>query len=98
SMAEYEVIGDIVRGIIDENSTVIIGTTIDDDIQDELRVTIVATGIDGLGTEKIEIPSELRQTTIANNVASAEPARVEPKKKHSGIDFEIPTFLRKKSD
>ncbi len=98
SMAEYEVIGNIVRGIIDENSTVIIGTTIDDDVQDELRVTIVATGIDGMGAdiEQVEIPGITATAPVVDDVATH---KSEPKKTHiGGLDFEIPPFLRRKSD
>ncbi|PID66976.1 MAG: cell division protein FtsZ [Gammaproteobacteria bacterium] len=95
SMAEYEIIGDIVRGIIDENSTVIIGTTIDDEVQDELRVTIVATGIESLGGEKIDVSVGSQQAAGVNEMPAPQ---VEPKKTHFGKDFEIPLFLRKKSD
>lgn len=104
SLDEYATIGDIVRGIIDEDSTVVIGTTIDDDLQDELRVTIVATGIQDTG---INIGS-----SVSSNVGAAKPASAsvivdeavlaqntsEPKKTNSGLDFDIPAFLRRKAD
>ena len=47
SMEEFETVGNIVKGFVSENATVIVGTVIDMDMSDELRVTVVATGIGG---------------------------------------------------
>ncbi len=44
-LQEFETIGNIVRGIIDDESIVIIGTSIDPDAEDTLSVTLIATGI-----------------------------------------------------
>ncbi|WP_083944855.1 cell division protein FtsZ [Thiomicrospira microaerophila] len=47
SIGEYNVIGDVVNSFADEDAKVIIGTSIDDSLQDEIRVTVVATGLAG---------------------------------------------------
>ncbi|WP_233546025.1 cell division protein FtsZ [Salinibius halmophilus] len=44
-LREFTQVGDLVRHVADDNGEVIIGTAIDPDLKDELRVTVVATGI-----------------------------------------------------
>ncbi len=102
TMDEYATIGDVVRDIIDEHSTVVIGTTIDEELQDELRVTIVATGIEDTSGASIGIVgSQLRKTAepnVSHGEGAARNVQPEPKKTSSGLDFDIPAFLRRKAD
>ncbi|RUO27828.1 cell division protein FtsZ [Aliidiomarina maris] len=45
SIEEFETVGNIVKAFASDNATVIVGTVIDLEMSDELRVTVVATGI-----------------------------------------------------
>ena len=45
SIGEFEEVGEVVKGFTSENATVVVGTVIDPDINDELRVTVVVTGL-----------------------------------------------------
>jgi cell division protein FtsZ len=45
SIGEFEEVGNTIKEFASENATVVVGTVIDPDMQDELRVTVVATGI-----------------------------------------------------
>lgn len=45
SIGEFEDVGEVVKSFTSEEATVVVGTVIDPAIQDELRVTIVVTGI-----------------------------------------------------
>lgn len=45
TMAEFEEIGRVVHEFAAEDATVIIGTSIEPDMQDEIKVTVVATGL-----------------------------------------------------
>lgn len=45
SIGEFEDVGKIVRNFAADDATVVVGTVIDEDMGDELRVTIVATGL-----------------------------------------------------
>lgn len=47
SMEEFETVGNVVKGFVSENATVIVGTVIDTNMSEELRVTVVATGLGG---------------------------------------------------
>ena len=42
---EFETVGNTIRSFASDNATVVIGTSLDPDMNDELRVTVVATGI-----------------------------------------------------
>ena len=45
SIGEFEEVGCIVREFASEDATVVVGTVIDPELSDELRVTVVATGL-----------------------------------------------------
>ncbi|MCW5590001.1 MAG: cell division protein FtsZ [Legionellales bacterium] len=51
SIGEFEEVGEVVKGFTSENATVVVGTVIDPDVEDELRVTVVVTG---LGRERLQ--------------------------------------------
>lgn len=52
TMGEFDEVGNTVRDFADDDATVVLGTVIDHDLEDELRVTVVATG---LGARRISI-------------------------------------------
>lgn len=45
SIGEFESVGEVVKSFTSENATVVVGTVIDPEMSDELRVTVVATGL-----------------------------------------------------
>jgi cell division protein FtsZ len=45
TIEEFEIVGNAVKAFASENATVVVGAVIDPDMSDELRVTVVATGI-----------------------------------------------------
>ncbi|MEN9727198.1 MAG: hypothetical protein RL434_1564 [Pseudomonadota bacterium] len=45
TMGEFEEVGETVRRFASDNATVVVGTVIDDHMEGEVRVTVVATGI-----------------------------------------------------
>lgn len=45
SIEEFETVGNAVKGFASENATVVVGAVIDSEMSNELRVTVVATGI-----------------------------------------------------
>lgn len=59
---EFETVGNTVKAFASDNATVVIGTSLDPDMTDEIRVTVVATGI---GTEKKP------EITLVTNKAAA---------------------------
>jgi cell division protein FtsZ len=51
TIGEFDEVGNTVRDFADDNATVVVGTVIDPELEEELRVTVVATG---LGDRKAE--------------------------------------------
>ncbi len=45
NIGEFQEMGDVVEEFASENATVVVGTVLDPDMEDELRVTVIATGV-----------------------------------------------------
>ncbi len=52
SIGEFETVGDTVKALTSEQATVVVGAVIDSDMTDELRVTVVVTGLGREGEEQ----------------------------------------------
>ncbi len=63
SLGEFTEVGDIIESFASDNATVVVGTVIDPDMTDELRVTVVATG---LGDRAIT-PKQVVSNNLARN-------------------------------
>lgn len=67
SIGEFEAVGDTIKGFTSESATVVVGTVIDPEISDEMRVTVVATGLNQSvttttsGAAKIHDPIDEKQ-------------------------------------
>ena len=59
SIGEFEIVGDTIRDFTSEQATVVVGTVIEPDMQDEMKVTIVVTGLDG-ATDQPDQPQSKR--------------------------------------
>ena len=86
SVGEYNQVGEVVHEFASEDATVVIGTVIDEEAGDELRVTVVATGIGAA------VPQE--------NMKVVEPARPKTIRSDGSLDLQqldIPPGLRDKA-
>ncbi|WP_297528558.1 cell division protein FtsZ [Thiohalobacter sp.] len=86
SIGEFEDVGNTIKEFASENATVVVGTVIDPEMSDELRVTVVATG---LGAARAQAQPE----------PQAEVKLVE-KKKSGELDYQQldrPTVIRKRA-
>ncbi len=109
---EFETVGNTVKSFSSDNATVVIGTSLDMEMSEELRVTVVATGIGKdcrpdvtltsgtASTERVtETPkaSPLSQPVATESAASPTvAAKAKPQTEHDYLD--IPAFLRKQAD
>lgn len=82
SIGEFEEVGNTIKEFASDDATVVVGTVIDPDVTDELRVTVVATG---LGAAR---------AAIANKPAEAAAPQIEIVKKPVDIDYDEPTVIR----
>jgi cell division protein FtsZ len=106
SIGEFEEVGTTVKEFAADDATVVVGTVIETELQDELRVTIVATGLGqgqkrpqpyhvvrtGTGTLDYE---ELDTPTVIRNRRSSQHQAVG----EGALEYlDIPAFLRKQAD
>ena len=62
---EFETVGNAVKAFASENATVVVGTVIDMEMTEELRVTVVATGIGAERKPDISLVSSERFSSNA---------------------------------
>ena len=62
TMKEFEEVGTTVADLASEDATVVIGTVIEPDMGDDMRVTVVATGLGEQAAKKEEPPMKLVRT------------------------------------
>ncbi|MCW8879507.1 MAG: cell division protein FtsZ [Kangiellaceae bacterium] len=108
SIDEFSEVGSVVQDFAADDATVVIGTAIDPELKDEIKVTVVATGIGNTGVQqapKVTVDNtkkadgtnnypELDRPTILRQQASQPKQAV-----GSDLDYlDIPAFLRKQAD
>ena len=112
TIEEFETVGNAVKAFASENATVVVGTVIDPEMHDELRVTVVATGIGAERKPDITLVKNnmvqerpARQPLISealqSRVMEEAPAKVvnaEPQARREPDYLDIPAFLRKQAD
>ncbi len=64
SLGEFAEVGDTIEEFASDNATVVVGTVIDPEMTDELRVTVVATGLGTADAKPLHAPAN---TTLAKN-------------------------------
>ena len=91
AIGEFEVVGDIVRAFTSDEATVVVGTVIDTEMGDSIRVTVVVTGLEN--AKKSEQPAQ-KQTPFTsqkpapqqNNMPQSNTPQV--KQEPNTIDYE----------
>jgi cell division protein FtsZ len=112
-MKEVHEVMNTIKGFTAEDATVIVGTVIDEAMEDRLRVTMVATGLGGAVNRHQQKPLTMVKTgtdatPIEVNYGDLETPAVMRRRsrdaaveamKQSGVDMlDIPAFLRKQAD
>jgi cell division protein FtsZ len=73
TMAEFDEIGRTIDGFASEDATVVVGTVLDPDMQDEVRVTVVATGLNRVSASKTQRPGERAPIKLVRNATTGQP-------------------------
>jgi cell division protein FtsZ len=87
SIGEFQEVGDTVKQFASDDATVVIGTVIDPDMSDEIRVTVVATGL-GQAVGMAERPMK-----VVRRAAAPPPKTREP----NYTDLDKPAVARKRA-
>ena len=100
SIGEFETVGDVIRGFITESATVVVGTVIDPNLNEEMRVTIVVTGLGGREDEQQQQGQQAQQQ-INQQEATANNTITSTKKNDGTVYYDQlqrPTVLRQKAE
>lgn len=107
AIGEFEEVGNVVRQFAADDATVVVGTAIDQELEGEMRVTIVATGLGQAEKPQMRVVQaprgegqqvdyqSLDKPTVIRKTAAA------PGKSASSKDLDfldIPAFLRRQAD
>lgn len=65
SIGEFEEVGESVKSFTSEGATVVVGTVIDPDMRDEMKVTVVVTGL-GHADSSVGVPAAPRYAASSN--------------------------------
>lgn len=110
SLGEFSEVGDTIEEFASDDATVVVGTVIDPELGDEMRVTVVATGLDGgqakpkkvvdntrpeqTDYRQLDRPAVLRNRPVDRDSVVAQTVGAE-----ADIDYlDIPAFLRRQAD
>ncbi len=103
-LLEINEAAELVQKSVDPEANIIFGAVIDESLQDEIVITVIATGFDKWGTtdtKSQEILSTLRETMAerqdAQSSAPSMSGRVSPRADYTA-DLDIPPFLRRNRD
>jgi cell division protein FtsZ len=113
AIGEFEEVGNTVKEFASRDATVVVGTVIDPEMHDELRVTVVATGLGSQLEKKEEKPepvklvqrnktgevdyTELDRPAVIRRKAAGDP--LPPPSSADDMDYlDIPAFLRRQAD
>ncbi|MFK8030282.1 MAG: cell division protein FtsZ [Gammaproteobacteria bacterium] len=114
SIGEFAEVGDTVREFASDDATVVVGTVIDSDMGDSIRVTVVATGL-GTPAATVVEPEVPSMKVVAPRNASGEPNyrvldRPTHERRRTAVGespvslpdqddlLDIPAFLRRQAD
>jgi len=114
TMKEFEEVGSTISDLSSEDANVVIGTVIDPDMTEDLRVTVVATGLgvraaalreqpmqlvkDGTTGQPIQAPQQ-EATEKPETGAMKSPENVDLFNRQEDMDYlDIPAFLRSQAD
>ncbi|MBL1376770.1 cell division protein FtsZ [Zobellella iuensis] len=108
TIEEFETVGNAVKAFASENATVVVGTVLDPEITDELRVTVVATGIGAERKPDITLVKSgssrddngmRRVDSPREDQAGKLVVNADSTQAKSELDYlDIPAFLRKQAD
>ncbi|HKJ72352.1 MAG TPA: cell division protein FtsZ [Gammaproteobacteria bacterium] len=84
AISEFEAVGNLMREFASEDANVVMGTVLDPELSDELRVTVVATGL-----------GEAKRQKSRPQAAQSAPPRA---RKETGETLDTPTYLRRQRE
>jgi cell division protein FtsZ len=114
NLGEFSEVGDIVREFASDSATVVVGTVIDPEMTDEIKVTVVATGLGGSKEKPTKVVDNTRSLDGKTDYKQLDRPAVLRRRavahgnvaldqrndsEEHGVDYlDIPAFLRRQAD
>lgn len=97
---EFEIVGETVKSFASDDAIVIVGTALVPEMVDEIRVTIVATGIGDVGAPDVRVPTPLRDQNLTDRNTLFEYGKqsLGQKPLSSGNILDTPITIRERED
>jgi len=88
----------IIHEAADENANIIFGAVLDDAMEDEVKITVIATGFDRKGEKGDVIPMPAKEPLTERSIPLVMPAGHVPAvpARFDKNDYDVPTFIRRK--
>ena len=93
SLGEFSEVGDTIEEFASEEATVVVGTVIDPEMTDELKVTVVATG---LGSEAARAPLQVVDTPTRTQAAQPAEADEDVAETPDYKEYDLPATRRQR--
>jgi cell division protein FtsZ len=94
SIGEFEEMGDVIEEFASDNATIVVGTVLDPDMTDELKVTVIATGVGNHIKQQTPVPQPERSNVKVMPTTKVPPPVEKPTRLSDYREYEKPTVAR----
>ncbi|HMV49729.1 MAG TPA: cell division protein FtsZ [Blastocatellia bacterium] len=96
TLREVDEAMNVIHDAADPDANIIFGTVADERLQNEMKITVIATGFDQHKAEKVQ---PIRPTVVPGNGNNGQMSRPSiPQTSMRSEDLDVPTFIRRKAD
>jgi cell division protein FtsZ len=89
----------VIHDASDPEANIIFGTVPDERMQNEMKITVIATGFDTKPVETVRPLPVRSSTTVGGSTTSPAPRSSPPTpSSRPTVDLDVPTFIRRKAD
>ena len=96
SLVDMGEVSSIVRDLVSEEANIIVGTAMDDNLQDEIKVTLIATGLDGSLRRGKDKANDVKNITPKFTGSSTSSDRKTPSYSSSVSDYDDNAIFKRK--
>lgn len=95
TLREVDEAMNVIHDAADPDANIIFGTVPDERLQNEMKITVIATGFEQPKAEKVQ---PMRPTAVPGNGNNNQPRPPVPPAPMREEDLDVPTFIRRKAD
>lgn len=100
TLREVDEAMNVIHDAADPDANIIFGTVPDDKLQNEMKITVIATGFEQPKVEKVQPlrPTAIQGGAMTNNAQPQPMRQAPPSPLFREEDLDVPTFIRRKAD